>query len=370
MDDRFLVETYAEWAADEGVPIHQGFGFDLLSVDVKPWARFGDRASGAIVHLDGRGDWLNAYVLDIPAGAGTDRQRHMYEEIVYVLAGRGTTEIETRDGQKHSFEWGEGSLFALPVNAAYRHHNLSGQRSARLVGVTTLPLVINLFHDNAFVFDNDFRFERVSGDDAYQGRGELVERRPGRHQWNTNFVPRVQELELKEWAERGPGSSNVHLSMADGTTHAHVSEMPPGAYKKGHRHGPDFHIFPMSGSGYSLFWYEGDEEFKRFDWGHGSVYAPADQMFHQHFNTSPGPSRYLAIAFGSIRYPVTHERKAHFDEVDKSVQKGGLQIDFANEDPRILRMFAEELKERDIPLAPDFARRFAQLSKSPRSGEI
>ncbi|MCM2391863.1 ethanolamine ammonia lyase-activating protein, partial [Streptomyces sp. CWNU-1] len=179
------------------------------------------------------------------------------------------------------------------------------------------------------------------------------------------FVPRVQELELREWAARGPGSSNVHLSMADGTTHAHVSEMPPGSYKNGHRHGPDFHIFPMSGSGYSLFWYEGEEGFRRFDWKHGSVYAPADQMFHQHFNTSAGPSRYLAIAFGSIRYPVTHERKAHFDEVDKSVRNGGLQISTENEDPRILTIFAEELKKQGIPLAPEFARRWEQTQKKP-----
>ncbi|MCM2393769.1 hypothetical protein [Streptomyces albipurpureus] len=66
---------------------------------------------------------------------------------------------------------------------------------------------------------------------------------------------------------------------------------------------------------------------------------------------------------------MTHERKAHFDEVDKSVRNGGLQISTENEDPRILTIFAEELKKQGIPLAPEFARRWEQLSKSPRSGE-
>ncbi|SDH12226.1 Gentisate 1,2-dioxygenase [Sinosporangium album] len=364
MDDRFLVNSYLEWSAAEGVPVHEGFGFNLLTTDLGPWARFGDTISGALIHLEGRGDWLNAFVIEIPAGGNTDMQRHMYEEIIYVLSGHGSTEIETADGVRHSFEWGESGLFAIPMNAKYRHFNLDGSRPARLAAVTDLPVMINLIHDERFIFENDFDFDRVRGEKSYNGDGELVERRPGRHQWTTNYAPSLRTLQLKEWAQRGVGSSNIHLVLADGTVHAHVSEMPPGSYKNGHRHGPDFHIFPVSGEGYSLFWYEGDKDFNRMDWAHGSLYAPADQMFHQHFNVSPGPSRYLAFAFGSIRYPVTQARADHFSEVDMSVKEGGLQISKEHEDPRVLEIFAKELAQRGIPLAPEFEARWALRNKS------
>jgi gentisate 1,2-dioxygenase len=161
--------------------------------------------------------------------------------------------------------------------------------------------------------------------------------------WETNFVPDLAAFELPSWAARGAGSRNLKFVLADATMHAHVSEMPVGTYKKGHRHSPDFHVFTVTGHGYSLLWYEGDEEFTRIDWRHGVVYAPADQQFHQHFNTAAYPTRYLAVAYGGLRYPFTEERRRHFLGVDKSLSEGGRQIDYAQEDPRIRAIYEQEL---------------------------
>jgi hypothetical protein len=127
--------------------------------------------------------------------------------------------------------------------------------------------------------------------------------------------------------------------------------MPVGTYKKGHRHGTDFHVFTVDGHGYSLLWYAGDAEFTRIDWRHGVVYAPADQQFHQHFNTAATPARYLAVAYGGLRYPFTEERREHFLGVDKSVTDGGAQIDYADEDPRIRELYAAELARYGIESA-------------------
>jgi hypothetical protein len=346
-EGKLLVRPYLEWAKAQKIPVVEGFAVDLLGVETEPWDRLG--APAALVHLIGRGDWANVVLATLPPGAATDPQRHLYEEVVYVLSGHGNTVVHDPSGREHSFEWGPHSLFGLPLNGRYRHFNASGGEEARLASVTSLPLMLNVFHDDAFVFDNPADFPDRFGDGArFRGEGEFVHVAPGRHMWETNFVPDLTDFEMPEWQARGAGSRNLKFILADSTMHAHMSEMPVGTYKKGHRHAPDFHVFTVDGHGYSLLWYAGDEDFTRIDWRHGVVYAPADQQFHQHFNTSPHPSRYLAVAYGGLRYPLTEERLEHFMGVDKSVNEGGRQIDYADEDPRIRELYVAELAKDGI----------------------
>jgi len=343
---KFLSDPYREWSAREGIPLHEDFGFDLLTLDVAPWPRMG--ALGCFAHCLGRGDFANMYVCEIPAGGHTAPQRHLFEEVVYVLSGRGSTTIAAPEGER-SFEWHEGSLFALPLNARYQHHNGSGQKPARFAAVTDLPLMMNVFRSDAFIFDNDAVFPERFGDPRYnKGEGTLIPRQPGRHMWETNFVPDLRTLELQAWDKRGGGSRNIVFALADGTMHAHISEMPVGTYKKGHRHGADFHVFTVKGTGYSLYWYEGEKELERFDWRHGAVFTPTDMLFHQHFNTSAEPARYLAIAFGGMRYPTIGDKRKTFAGMDVSVKDGGRQIEYEDEDPRIRRLYEDELRKNGV----------------------
>ena len=326
--------------------MREDFGFDLLSVEVARWPRMD--ALGAYALCRGRGDFADMYVCEIPPGSRTSPQRHLYEAVVYVLRGRGSTTLDAPEG-KRSFEWREGSLFALPLNARYQHFNGSGQKPARFAAVTDLPLVFNVFRSESFIFENDATFPERFGDARYnEGDGRLIPRAPGRHIWETNFVPDLRTLELKRWDERGGGSSNIVFALADGTMHAHISEMPVGTYKKAHRHGADFHVFTVSGHGYSLYWHEGDPDFKRFDWKFGSVFTPTDMLFHQHFNTGGEPARYLAIAFGGMRYPTIADKRKTFEGMDKSVKAGGRQIEYEDEDPRIRQIFENELRRRGV----------------------
>ncbi len=370
-ETRFLVDTYREWVAGEGVPVLEDFGFDLLGVETAPWPRMGGGARGAYTHVKGRGDFVNAYVCELPPASQTDPQRHLFEEVVYVLSGRGSTTVEADAGARHSFEWGAGSLFALPLNTRFRHFNASGREPARFAAVTNLPLVLNAFHNEAFVFDNPCSFpERLGEERLFRGDGELIPVRPGRHQWLTNFVPDLRSFKLQAWDQRGVGSANIKFILADGTMHAHMSELAVGTYKKAHRHGPDFHIFPVTGHGYSLLWYEGEQELRRIDWRHGWVYAPPDQMFHQHFNTAPEPSRYLAVAWGSIRYPFSSDKKALFgDGVDKDVAEGGRQIEYEDEEPRIRAIYEAELFKHGVAVDPRLAERWAQ-AEAKRGREV
>ena len=205
-------------------------------------------------------------------------------------------------------------------------------------------MMLNLFHNDDFVFNNPYEFpERQGSQKAFSGEGDFIPVRPGRNMWETNFVPDLAAFELKEWKARGAGGSNMMFVLADGTMHAHISQMPVGTYKKAHRHGPDFHVFAVTGQGYSLLWYDVAKELVRIDWQHGVVFAPPDQMFHQHFNTSPDPARYLAVAFGGLRYPFTASKKHVFMGMDVNVQDGGCQIEYEDQDRRIHDIFLKEL---------------------------
>jgi len=348
---RYLIDPYLDWGAQEGVPVHEGFGVDLLAAAVAPWPRHG--VPGALIHLEGRGDFVNCELLELPPRGQSEPQRHLFEEVVHVLSGRGGTTIEV-GGRAHSFEWQAGSLFALPLNARYRHYNTSGSEPARLAAITSLPLVLKAFHDLDFVFWNEFDFSaRTPEPGHFQGEGRFLPVRPGRHQWETNFVPDLRSFELQAWESRGVGSANIKFVLADGTMHAHMSELAAGTYKKAHRHGPDFHIFPVTGHGYSLFWREGDQDFTRLDWRPGWVYAPPDQVFHQHFNTAAHPSRYLAVAYGSIRYPFSADKRGLFgDGVDRDVRQGGRQVEYEDEDPRVAELFRSELRRHGVEPDP------------------
>jgi mannose-6-phosphate isomerase-like protein (cupin superfamily) len=345
-EPRFLVDPYLDWTEQEGLPVVEDFCIDLAAVETKPWPRLG--ADGAIVHMKGRGDFIAIFLLDLPPGGKTLQQRHLYEEVFYVLSGHGTVVIEDAQGRSHSFEWGPKSLFSLPLNAPYRLFNGSGRERARLASTNNFCMMMKAIRNERFIFDNPATFPEREGKEGYfAGEGTVVPTHGNRTMWETNFVPDLSAFSLNKWNARGAGSANMVFMLAEGTMHAHVSEMSVGTYKKAHRHGPDFHVCIVKGQGYSLFWHEG-EDFKRYDWHEGCVFAPTDGIWHQHFNTGREPVRYLATAYGSSRYPFSDEKRRIKLGVDVSVKKGGAQIEYADQDRRVHRMYLEELRKNGV----------------------
>jgi mannose-6-phosphate isomerase-like protein (cupin superfamily) len=350
------IDVYMDWVKKEGLPVTEEYGVDLCEVPTADWPRYG--CKGAAVHMKGRCDFSNMFLFEIAPGRSTAPQRHLFDDVFYVLEGRGSTQVEFADGHRHAFEWGPRSLFAIPLNARHRHFNGSGKERALLVSTTDMPLVMNVFHNEAFVFENDFNFlERAGKEKYYTGDGDRISVWPGKYMWQTNFVPDLASIELQNWGDRGGGGSNIMFVLADSIMHAHISEMPAGTYKKGHRHGPGYHVMCTTGHGYSLFWYEGEKDFLRIDWKHGVVFPPADRQFHQHFNTSQEPVRYLATGVGGLRYPLTAvKRQALIGKKSgelgganrTSIKEGGDQIEYEDQDPRIHRIWLEEMKKNGV----------------------
>lgn len=323
--------SYRTWLESQGIPVIRDFYIkDLRSVPLEPWERKG--GFGIYLNLIGTGEANDAYICEIPPGKSLNPQRHMFEEMIYICQGRGATSVWLDGGKKQTFEWQAGSLFAPPLNTWHQHFNGSGSEPVRYLAVTSAPVVINLFHNLDFVFNNPFAFtDRFTAEEDYfSGKGKAY---PGRI-WDTNFVPDVKSMSLQEWKERGAGGRNIMLELSENTMAAHISEFPVGTYKKAHRHGPGAHVVIIAGKGYSLMWPEGSP-IKRFDWQEGSVVVPPENWFHQHFNSGKTPARYLALRWGSKKYQGL--RKAY--GVDESVKSGGDQIEYEDEDVRIHQEF-------------------------------
>ena len=343
----FLNDPYLEWVERQNIPVTEGLGINILKMETAPWDRTGTPAG--LAHLHGRGDFSTILAIDIPPGAATEPQQHLYEEIFHVLRGNGSTVIEMSDGSQQSFEWGPRSLFAIPLNARYRHYSGTGSETVRMASTNSLPIMIKLFRNEDYIFGGaDIQFEDRFGDERYfSGDGDFIPIRPGRHMWETNFIPDLQRLaELREWDARGAGGLNIQFVMADSTMHSHISEMPVGTYKKAHRHHPDVYVWPLEDAGYTLLWYEGDDDFQRVDWEYGVTVGTPDMMFHQHFNTSPRPTRYMATGFGSLRYPFVEHNKKTFLGLDVSMKEGGRQLEYEDEDPRIRQTYREACELR------------------------
>jgi hypothetical protein len=233
------------------------------------------------------------------------------------------------------------------LNAWHQHFNAQGDSAARIIALTDAPLMINRFRNLEFIFGNPFTFaDRFNGDDRYfSGEGKEVE---SHRTWESNFVPDVRELKLKDRSARGKGATGIRLHLAANTMSAHLEQYPVGTYPRGHRHGPGAHILILSGEGYSYFWEEGKPRI-RIDWRPGSLLEPPADWFHQHFNPGREPARYLALKPWGFTYQVEDLSKT-----DQDIKSGGTQIEYKDQDPEIHQTFLAECKKRGTEVRISF----------------
>jgi oxalate decarboxylase/phosphoglucose isomerase-like protein (cupin superfamily) len=332
---------YTRWIAAEGLDILDAmYIYDLHTVELKPWARRGGR--GVYLNHDASRTSNDCYVCEIPPGKQLAPQRQLFEEMIYVLDGRGSTTVWNDAGKKVSFEWKAGAIFAIPLNAHHQHFNGSGKEPARFVAVTNGPVIINSFGDTDFVFGTQHDFKgRFSGESDYfankgEQKGLLLD---------TNFVADAINLPLIPAKERGAGGGHIRFNMAKGSMNSHISQFPVGTYKKAHMHGPGAHVIMLGGEGFSLMWPEGEEP-RRFDWKEGTMIVPPNMWFHQHFNTGTTPARYLAFKAEGVA--VRNAQGVPKAWISRRV--GGHQIDYADESPVIRQSFSAALAK--VGLAP------------------
>ncbi len=339
---------FDDWVASEGLDLLRGYKIDdVLTVPLKYWARTGGYA--VHVQLEGTGGLNGAQVCEIPAASELKPQRHLYEELIYVVSGKGAASVWYPGQARQTFEWCAGSLFAIPLNACYQLFNGSGRDVVRYVAVTTAPITFNLIRDADFIFGCDATFpDRYQGEtDYFSGEARMESFTGWGHPVSVafaNFYPDVAAIPFAA-SSRGAGTRHVQYELANGVSSAHRLEMPGGTFTKLHRHGPGAHVLWLQGEGYTVMWPEGGQMVQEF-WKPGTMLVPPEGWWHQHCVVSAEPAQHLGLKFGSRTNSVTRGNMASM----KSTRDGGNQLDFEDTPREVLErlkeMFAAECARR------------------------
>lgn len=348
---------FERWVEDElKLEIVRGYGTGPLgTLAVRPWPQ--RNLEAVFVDLIGAESLAGMYVADLRAGQSTLPTRQLFEETFYVLRGNGSTTIETPHGTIQ-FEWGERSLFAIPLNCRYQLHNGSGSHSARLVSVNTLPIVYSMYRDAGFIFGTDHDFDRFSPQivkdpgEARLYRPDAAHSRTAVDLYDTLLVPDILRLARTDFRERGVGTSAVYIETVKSAISNHVCEVPGRRFFNPHQHGPSAYVFMIEGTGYSLTWPDGGE-MVRYDWpvGDVGVIVPPNMWWHGHFVTSPNAIQ-LAVKLRSRFNPINHL----FEKSHIPVAEGGKVLRFEDLGEslkaRIWDTFVEECKREGFTAVP------------------
>ena len=356
----FQKTAYFQWMARQRIPVIDGYGVeDVREVEMDYWPRLGGRA--AFVNLYGMEGVTGMYVAEIPAGGALEPEKHFYEKVICILNGQGATEVWQEGGRKQMFEWGPWSLFAPPLNAWHRLIN-GGRQPVKFLAVTNAPLVMDVFHNEDFVFNCPYTFsDRYSGADGFFNVGQKRYESGMQHIWETNFIMDIQSAALGQREVKGAGVRITQFELSGNGLIGHLAQWPAGRYHKAHYHGPGAILLGLQSSGYVLLWSKelGIEPYRsgrgegvvEVKWKEGSVYCPPGGWFHQHFNTGAQAARHLAIRYGSRIHPIGFKiaDKRSEDGVYIDVKRGGTLIEYADEDPYIRKHYEDEMNKAGVP---------------------
>lgn len=357
--------AYQQWMEAQEIPVHGGYGvFDVRTVERKPWKLTG--TPGAFIELIGMEGFSGMQVVEIPPGGAIHAQKHLFQQLICGIEGHGTAEVwlDEAPDRKLTFEWGPFSLFSPPLNSSYRLYNV-GNTPVIYLAVNDAPMMIDLFHNLDFIFNNAYVFrDRFTGDDAeYFTREERFLEGSGMI-WDTNFIDDVQNALVDALDAKGAGVKITIFDMAKNSFAGHLTEWPVGRYHKSHHHQGGAILLIARSSGYSLMWpqelgvrpYANDfaDQIVRFEWGPYSVFSPPTKWFHQHFNTGDETARQLAFRPGGSHNNPTGFRRSGsrvvkgIPGVYVSYREGGTLIEYEDEDPQIKRDFEAKLREVGI----------------------
>ena len=350
---------YDRFIEAQGIPIHRDIGVHKVqNLPLTPWKRLGGR--GIAIQLLGTEHLWGMYVVEVPGAGALNPERHLYEEIYYVVEGRGTTEVWQEGSKKVAFEWSRGSLFAVPLNAWHQVVNATSS-PALLLAATTAPNIINLVRNANFVMNCPYDFrDRFDASADYFKPVEEIYADPvrGLAMRQTNVIPDILACELPRDNRRSFDYRRIEPHMAGANFYMKIAQYKTGQYSKAHKHSSGAILVCIKGKGYSVTWPDrlgmkpweaglGDQVKKQTYEPVGMISAAPmrGDWFHQHFGTDPEGLRLLVFdgPYGpGFRHGGAPGEKA-IDGGAIDTRDGGRAISYVDEDPEIRKTYEAAL---------------------------
>ncbi len=128
-------------------PVRNAKRKKIVKPEEMPWEM---SRQGLLKHLLNEGmntrmETVDAYMQIIPPGSHSGRHRHLAEECLYVVEGRGydlhqDCDVEITDtyhwkpqADVKRYEWEAGDVIYIPPNTIHQHFNASTERPVRLI---------------------------------------------------------------------------------------------------------------------------------------------------------------------------------------------------------------------------------------------
>jgi quercetin dioxygenase-like cupin family protein len=132
-----------------GAPARNAKRKKIIHPEDMPWEL---SRQGLLKHLLNEGmntrmETVDAYMLIIPPGSRSGKHRHLAEECLYVVEGRGydlhqDCDVEITDtyhwkaqDEVKRYEWEAGDVIYIPPNTIQQHFNADAERPVRLISV-------------------------------------------------------------------------------------------------------------------------------------------------------------------------------------------------------------------------------------------
>jgi oxalate decarboxylase/phosphoglucose isomerase-like protein (cupin superfamily) len=346
---RRLKFTHDLWMDSLGLPVHCGYYIeDMRELELGRWEARG--CDAAFIQLEGQQGITETRVSEVPARAVLPPVRLAFDEVVYVVQGRGATTVwRNEDSERKSFEWQENSMFLLPRHHFHQFSNTSGTRPARLLHYNYFPLLLSASPDPAAFISTDrgaagepprpVDLEALYAEPATRvtSDADIVWKRR-QSVWVGSFFPDMSAWDKLQVSQgRGAGGRSVAMEFPGSEISCHMSMFPSRTYKKAHRHGPGRAIVIPAGQGYSVMWEEGKDRVIA-PWKPGSLITPPNRWFHQHFNVGEHAARYLAF----------HPPMQFDGHAEKIEDRARDQIEYVDENPEVRERFEGELAKRGL----------------------